>query len=190
MEAAPARALRCTAMQSAKQRCRRLYMLREQCKSWMGMTSVAVYFPLIYFQADNEQRLQEAIATVQRWHTDMEAEGAQRQLTAPPCLQHGTPKRDCSTSTWPAGSAAVQRGPEAGCTARRVCGCMCTCGSSACPWLGEDACPVAAGYCRLDMAVLSEVIKQHDLWAYPYNALRNQAVSRAQTEVQPALLVG
>lgn len=34
------------------------------------------------------------------------------------------------------------------------------------------------------MVVLSEVIKQHDLWAYPYNALRNQAVSRATTEVR------
>ena len=34
------------------------------------------------------------------------------------------------------------------------------------------------------MVVLSEVIKQHDLWAYPYNALRNQAVSRAKTEVR------
>ena len=41
-----------------------------------------------------------------------------------------------------------------------------------------------AGHCRLDMVVLSEVIKQHDLWAYPYNALRNQAVSRAKTEVR------
>ena len=50
-------------------------MLREQCKSWMGITSVAVYFPLIYFQPDNDQRLQEAISTVKQWHTSMEAEG-------------------------------------------------------------------------------------------------------------------
>ena len=35
--------------------------------------------------------------------------------------------------------------------------------------------------------MLSEVIKQHDLWAYPYNALRNQAVSRAETQVHPSL---
>ena len=36
------------------------------------------------------------------------------------------------------------------------------------------------------MAVVSEVVKQHDLWAYPYNALRNQALSRAATEVRPS----
>ena len=42
------------------------------------------------------------------------------------------------------------------------------------------------GFCRMDMAVVSEVVKQHDLWAYPYNALRNQALSRAATEVCPA----
>ena len=35
----------------------------------------------------------------------------------------------------------------------------------------------------MDMVVLSEVVKQHDLWAYPYNALRNQALARAATEV-------
>ena len=45
-----------------------------------------------------------------------------------------------------------------------------------------------AGFCRLDVVVVSEVIKQHELWAYPYNALRNQAVSRAETEVRPDLL--
>ena len=27
----------------------------------------------------------------------------------------------------------------------------------------------------MDIVLLSEVIKEQDLWAYPYNALRNQA---------------
>jgi len=40
-----------------------------------------------------------------------------------------------------------------------------------------------AGKCRLDIVVIAEVIKEHDLWAYPYNALRNQALSRATTDV-------
>ena len=40
-----------------------------------------------------------------------------------------------------------------------------------------------AGMCRLDIVLVSETIKQHDLWAYPYNALRNQALSRAETDV-------
>ncbi|KAK9823334.1 hypothetical protein WJX72_002012 [[Myrmecia] bisecta] len=40
-----------------------------------------------------------------------------------------------------------------------------------------------AGGCRLDIVLLSEVIKSQDLWAYPYNALRNQALARAKTEV-------
>lgn len=43
-----------------------------------------------------------------------------------------------------------------------------------------------AGKCRLDMVLISEVIKEHDLWAYPYNALRNQALARATTDVSPA----
>ena len=51
-------------------------MLKEQCKSWTGATSVAVYWPLIYFQPDNDQRLKEAIQTVTQWHTAMEAEGS------------------------------------------------------------------------------------------------------------------
>ena len=42
---------------------------------------------------------------------------------------------------------------------------------------------LGAGNCRLDIVVISEVIKEHDLWAYPYNALRNQALSRATTDV-------
>ena len=43
---------------------------------------------------------------------------------------------------------------------------------------------LGAGMCRLDIVLVSEAIKQHDLWAYPYNALRNQALSRAETDVR------
>lgn len=36
----------------------------------------------------------------------------------------------------------------------------------------------------MDIVLLSEVIKEQDLWAYPYNALRNQALARADTDVR------
>ena len=42
---------------------------------------------------------------------------------------------------------------------------------------------VHAGACRLDMVILSEVIKSSDTWSYPYNALRNQALARAGSDV-------
>lgn len=41
------------------------------------------------------------------------------------------------------------------------------------------------GRCRMDIVLVSEVIKEADLWAYPYNALRNQALARAHTDVSP-----
>lgn len=50
------------------------------------------------------------------------------------------------------------------------------------------ACLHAAGRCRMDIVLLSEVIKEQDLWAYPYNALRNQALARADTDVRLPLL--
>lgn len=40
----------------------------------------------------------------------------------------------------------------------------------------------------MDIVLLSEVIKEQDLWAYPYNALRNQALARADTDVRLPLL--
>ena len=51
-------------------------MLREQCKSWMGITSVAVYWPLMFFQPNNTASLREAINTVQDFHRALEGEGA------------------------------------------------------------------------------------------------------------------
>ena len=45
-----------------------------------------------------------------------------------------------------------------------------------------NACP--AGNCRLDLVLLSERIKPEFLFAYPYNALRNQAIAHAHTEVR------
>lgn len=50
-------------------------MLREQCRTWMGITSVAIYWPLMYFQQNNTESLQDAINTVQSFHESMEAEG-------------------------------------------------------------------------------------------------------------------
>ena len=53
-------------------------MLREQCKSWNGITSVAVYWPLMYFQPNNTESLRDAVNTVQAFHQSMEAEGPDR----------------------------------------------------------------------------------------------------------------
>ena len=50
-------------------------MLEEQCKSWMGITSVAVYWPLIYFQSNNTENLEGAKVTVQAFHAKMEQQG-------------------------------------------------------------------------------------------------------------------
>ncbi|CAL5227189.1 g10104 [Coccomyxa viridis] len=92
----------------------RLYMLEEQCNTWGGVTSVAVYLPLVYFQSANDKKLQEAISHVEDFHEQIDR---------------------------------------------------------------------THGRCRMDIVLLSEVIKEQDLWAYPYNALRNQALSRADTDV-------
>ncbi|KAK9825605.1 hypothetical protein WJX74_010038 [Apatococcus lobatus] len=91
----------------------RLYMLEAQCRSWSGLTSVAIYWPLFFFDPTNTEKLTTAIAETRAFHKRMEAEGA----------------------------------------------------------------------CRLDMVVLSEVIKSSDTWSYPYNALRNQALARAGSDV-------
>ena len=50
----------------------RLYMLEEQCNTWGGITSVAVYLPLIYFQASNGNKLQEAISHVEDFHEQID----------------------------------------------------------------------------------------------------------------------
>ena len=61
----------------------RLYMLEEQCNTWGGITSVAVYLPLIYFQASNAKKLQEAISHVEDFHEQID-----RTHGAPQVLQH------------------------------------------------------------------------------------------------------
>lgn len=50
----------------------RLYMLEEQCNTWGGITSAAVYLPLIYFQASNDKKLQEAISHVEDFHEQID----------------------------------------------------------------------------------------------------------------------
>ena len=55
-------------------------MLEEQCKSWMGITSVAVYWPLIYFQSNNTENLEGAKVTVQAFHAKMEQQGKMASL--------------------------------------------------------------------------------------------------------------
>lgn len=50
-------------------------MLEEQCKSWMGITSVAVYWPLIFFQANNTENLEGAKKTVNEFHQRIEQMG-------------------------------------------------------------------------------------------------------------------
>ena len=55
-------------------------MLEEQCKSWMGITSVAVYWPLIYFQSNNTENLEGAKVTVEAFHVKMEQQGEMAAL--------------------------------------------------------------------------------------------------------------
>lgn len=47
-------------------------MLEEQCNTWGGITSVAVYFPLIYFQASNADKLREAVTHVENFHEQID----------------------------------------------------------------------------------------------------------------------
>lgn len=47
-------------------------MLEEQCNTWGGITSVAVYLPLIYFQSANDKKLQEAISHVEDFHEQID----------------------------------------------------------------------------------------------------------------------
>lgn len=57
-------------------------MLEEQCKSWMGITSVAVYWPLICFQPNNTENLEGAKQTVLEFHQKMEAAGTRPSFSA------------------------------------------------------------------------------------------------------------
>lgn len=47
-------------------------MLEEQCNTWQGITSVAVYYPLYIFQNTNADRLREAITTVENFHEQID----------------------------------------------------------------------------------------------------------------------
>ena len=47
-------------------------MLEEQCNTWGGITSVAVYLPLVYFQAINDNKLREAISHVENFHEQID----------------------------------------------------------------------------------------------------------------------
>ena len=50
-------------------------MLEEQCKTWGGISSVAVYWPLIFFQSNNTEDLRAAEETAKKFHDRMEAAG-------------------------------------------------------------------------------------------------------------------
>lgn len=47
-------------------------MLEEQCNTWGGITSVAVYLPLVYFQSSNDDKLREAISHVENFHEQID----------------------------------------------------------------------------------------------------------------------
>lgn len=59
-------------------------MLEEQCRTWTGITSVAVYWPLIYFQPNNTANLEEAKVTVRQFHDKMENLGRHDTLSNTP----------------------------------------------------------------------------------------------------------
>ena len=58
-------------------------MLEEQCNTWGGITSVAVYLPLVYFQPANDKKLQEAISHVEDFHEQIDRTHGE--------LLHGSP---------------------------------------------------------------------------------------------------
>jgi hypothetical protein len=130
-------------------------MLEQQCSTWGGIISVAVYFPLIYFQSANADKLREAITRVENFHEQIDRNHGGAQLQPSP---------------QPSQTFSLQYA----CQLAAVCD------------VHAVLCP-CAGMCRLDIVLVSEIIKQHDLWAYPYNALRNQALSRAETDVSSQL---
>ena len=53
-------------------------MLEEQCNTWQGITSVAVYYPLYIFQNTNADRLREAITTVENFHEQIDRSHGER----------------------------------------------------------------------------------------------------------------
>ncbi len=64
-------------------------MLEEQCNTWGGITSVAVYFPLIYFQPSNADKLREAITHVENFHEQIDRNhGAPGHTVCEPCMGH------------------------------------------------------------------------------------------------------
>lgn len=52
-------------------------MLEAQCRSWSGLSSVAIYWPLFFFDPTNTEKLTTAIAETKAFHKRMEAEGRQ-----------------------------------------------------------------------------------------------------------------
>lgn len=65
--------------------CGRLYMLEEQCNTWQGITSVAVYYPLYIFQNTNADRLREAITTVESFHEQIDRSHGERREQVNAC---------------------------------------------------------------------------------------------------------
>jgi hypothetical protein len=55
-------------------------MLEEQCNTWQGITSVAVYYPLYIFQSTNADRLREAITTVENFHEQIDRSHGERRF--------------------------------------------------------------------------------------------------------------
>lgn len=56
-------------------------MLEAQCGNWGGVTSVAMYWPLLFVQGNvtNAAELVEAKAAIQAFHDRMEVEGAHQE---------------------------------------------------------------------------------------------------------------
>lgn len=52
-------------------------MLEAQCQNWGGVTSVAMYWPLLVTEGEvtNAAELLEAMTTLQTFHERMESEG-------------------------------------------------------------------------------------------------------------------
>ena len=84
-------------------------MLEEQCNTWGGITSVAVYLPLVYFQSSNDKKLQEAISHVEDFHEQIDR-------------THGEPCSAIHRSLL----HAFSRAHLSGCNEQRTAGVACT----------------------------------------------------------------
>ena len=148
----------------------RLHMLEAQCQNWGGITSVAIYWPLLVVggEVTNSAGTVEAMTTLQAFHERMQSNGVYH----PTCVFEplSIPLERTKSLQVPSSKACFVWSLVF--VLRKIR-----------PLLVNNHSYASTGNCRLDLVLLSENIKPEMLWAYPYNALRNAAIARSHTEV-------